>query len=98
MTPSLLACQSLKSVKKPLISLRNIIHLTHLHYVGLAGAWVTKELLPLKHRPFMLDIWQALAQRWRFATAEETIAVVRNGEADAVLADSQYLKPIVDEW
>jgi polar amino acid transport system substrate-binding protein len=32
-----------------------------------------------------------------FATAEETIAAVRNGEADAVLADSGYLKPIVDE-
>ncbi len=32
-----------------------------------------------------------------FATAEETIAAVRNGEADAVLADSGYLKPIVEE-
>jgi polar amino acid transport system substrate-binding protein len=32
-----------------------------------------------------------------FATAEETIAAVRNGEADAVLADSGYLKPIVKE-
>lgn len=32
-----------------------------------------------------------------FATAEETIAAVRNGEADAVLADSGYLKPIVNE-
>ncbi len=32
-----------------------------------------------------------------FATPEETIAAVRNGEADAVLADKTYLKPIVDE-
>jgi polar amino acid transport system substrate-binding protein len=32
-----------------------------------------------------------------FATADETIAAVRNGEADAVLADSSYLKPIADE-
>ncbi len=32
-----------------------------------------------------------------FATPDETIAAVRNGEADAVLADSDYLRPIVDE-
>jgi len=32
-----------------------------------------------------------------FATPEETIAAVRNGEADAVLADGSYLQPIADE-
>lgn len=32
-----------------------------------------------------------------FATPDETIAAVRNGEADAVLADGDYLLPIVDE-
>jgi len=32
-----------------------------------------------------------------FATPDETIAAVRNGEADAVLADGDYLQPIVDE-
>ncbi|RMD49481.1 MAG: amino acid ABC transporter [Alphaproteobacteria bacterium] len=32
-----------------------------------------------------------------FATADETIAAVRNGEADAVLADKSYLAPIVAE-
>ena len=32
-----------------------------------------------------------------FATPEETIAAVRNGEADAVLADKAYLSPIADE-
>lgn len=32
-----------------------------------------------------------------FATPEETIAAVRNGEADAVLADNSYLTPIADE-
>jgi len=32
-----------------------------------------------------------------FATPEETIAAVRNGEADAVLADDSYLKPIAAE-
>ena len=31
-----------------------------------------------------------------FATPEETVAAVRNGEADAVFADYDYLKPIVD--
>lgn len=32
-----------------------------------------------------------------FATPEETIAAVRNGEADAVLADKSYLEPIAAE-
>ncbi|MFZ8924724.1 MAG: transporter substrate-binding domain-containing protein, partial [Candidatus Puniceispirillaceae bacterium] len=32
-----------------------------------------------------------------FATPDETIAAVRNGEADAVLADSDYLAPIIKE-
>ena len=32
-----------------------------------------------------------------FATPEETIAAVRNGEADAVLADQAYLQPFADE-
>jgi len=32
-----------------------------------------------------------------FATADETVAAVRNGEADAVFADKDYLKKIVEE-
>ncbi|WP_120635071.1 transporter substrate-binding domain-containing protein [Ruegeria sp. EL01] len=32
-----------------------------------------------------------------FATPEETIAAVRNGEADAAFADKDYLVPIVEE-
>ncbi len=32
-----------------------------------------------------------------FATPEETIAAVKNGEADAVLADKSYLMPFADE-
>ena len=32
-----------------------------------------------------------------FATPEETIAAVRNGEADAVLADKSFLTPVADE-
>ncbi|WP_299729858.1 transporter substrate-binding domain-containing protein [uncultured Tateyamaria sp.] len=31
-----------------------------------------------------------------FATPEETVAAVRNGEADAVFADRDYLAPLVD--
>ncbi|MCJ8140289.1 transporter substrate-binding domain-containing protein [Falsirhodobacter halotolerans] len=32
-----------------------------------------------------------------YATPDEAVAAVRNGEADAVFADSDYLKPVVDE-
>jgi polar amino acid transport system substrate-binding protein len=32
-----------------------------------------------------------------FASPDETIAAVRSGEADAVLADSDYLRPIVEQ-
>lgn len=32
-----------------------------------------------------------------FATPEETVAAVKNGEADAVLADQSYLNPIAEE-
>lgn len=32
-----------------------------------------------------------------FATPDETVAAVRNGEADAVLADKAFLTPIADE-
>lgn len=32
-----------------------------------------------------------------FATPDETVAAVRNGEADSVLADKAFLAPIVDE-
>ncbi|XDA97589.1 transporter substrate-binding domain-containing protein [Sulfitobacter sp. LCG007] len=32
-----------------------------------------------------------------FATPEETVAAVRNGEADAVFADKDYLAPLVEE-
>jgi polar amino acid transport system substrate-binding protein len=37
------------------------------------------------------------AQLVEFATPDETVAAVRNGEADAVLADKAYLEPIVAE-
>ena len=31
-----------------------------------------------------------------FSTPEETVAAVKNGEADAVLADKSYLVPVAD--
>lgn len=37
------------------------------------------------------------AQLVEFATPDETVAAVRNGEADAVLADADYLRPMVAE-
>ncbi len=42
-------------------------------------------------------IAEAGATLIEFATPDETIAAVRNGEADAVLADKAYLTPIADE-
>lgn len=37
------------------------------------------------------------AQLVEFATPDETVAAVRNGEAVAVLADTEYLKPLLDQ-
>lgn len=42
-------------------------------------------------------IAQSGAQLVEFATPEETIAAVRNGEADAALADKAYLEPFAAE-
>jgi polar amino acid transport system substrate-binding protein len=40
---------------------------------------------------------QSGATLLEFATPEETVASVRNGEADAVFADKDYLVPLVEE-
>jgi len=40
---------------------------------------------------------QSGASLLEFATPEETVASVRNGEADAVFADKDYLVPLVEE-
>lgn len=37
------------------------------------------------------------AQLVEFATPDETVAAVRKGEADAVLADSEFLAPVVEQ-
>ena len=37
------------------------------------------------------------AKLLEFPTADDTVAAVRNGEADAVFADKDYLQPFVDE-
>jgi polar amino acid transport system substrate-binding protein len=39
---------------------------------------------------------QSGATLLEFATQEETVAAVRNGEADAVFGDTDFLRPIVD--
>ena len=43
---------------------------------------------------FLAEMGMTLVE---FPTPEETIAAVKNGEADAVLADTSYLMPIADE-
>jgi polar amino acid transport system substrate-binding protein len=69
-------------------------------YVALAGAngsasnGVVATQTATIHAGYVASSSATLVE---FATAEETIAAVRNGEADSVLADSGYLKPIVDE-
>jgi polar amino acid transport system substrate-binding protein len=69
-------------------------------YVALAGAngsvsnGVVAAQTATIHAGYVANSSATLVE---FATAEETIAAVRNGEADAVLADTGYLKPIVDE-
>ena len=69
-------------------------------YVALAGAngsasnGVVAAQTATIHSGYVASSSATLVE---FATAEETIAAVRNGEADSVLADSGYLKPIVDE-
>ena len=99
MTPLLPACRSLKNVKKPLISQKNTILQIHHHLLGFqVPVKPTKGVVAAQtatiHAGYLASSNATLVE---FATAEETIAAVRNGEADAVLADSGYLKPIVDE-
>lgn len=69
-------------------------------YVALAGASasVTKGVVAAQTATIQAGyIASSSATLVEFATPDETISAVRNGEADAVLADRGYLKPIVDE-
>ncbi|MEO0342880.1 MAG: transporter substrate-binding domain-containing protein [Pseudomonadota bacterium] len=69
-------------------------------YVALAGmdASVTGKTVAAQTSTIQASyIADSGATVVEFATPEETIAAVRSGEADAVLADSAYLEPIVAE-
>ena len=69
-------------------------------YVGLAGAEVdvTTGVITAQTSTIQAGYVAASgATLVEFATPDETIAAIRNGEADAVLADKDYLVPIVAE-
>ncbi len=73
---------------------------TESYYVALAGTDVdiTKSTIATQVNTIQAGhVASSGATVVEFATPDETIAAVRNGEADAVLADDDYLKPIVAE-
>ena len=61
--------------------------------VDLAGGVITAQTSTIQ-AGYVAESGATLVE---FATADETIAAVRNGEADAVLADKDFLAPIVAE-
>jgi polar amino acid transport system substrate-binding protein len=68
-------------------------------YVALAGASmdVTKGVVSAQTSTIQAAyVASSGATVVEFATPEETVAAVRSGEADAVLADFAYLNPIVE--
>ncbi|MFW2542128.1 transporter substrate-binding domain-containing protein [Primorskyibacter sp. 2E107] len=69
-------------------------------YVALTGAEVdyTGGVIAAQANTIQAaHVAEAGATLLEFATPDETIAAVRNGEADAVLADKAYLEPIAAE-
>ena len=60
--------------------------------VDLAGGVIAAQTATIQ-AGFIAESGAALIE---FATPEETVAAVRNGEADAVFADKDYLVPLVD--
>jgi len=69
-------------------------------YVTLAGkdASVTKGVVAAQSNTIQAGhVAETEASLLEFPTPDETIAAVRSGEADAVLADFAFLKPIVEE-
>ncbi len=61
--------------------------------VDLKGGIITAQTATIQSG-YVADSGATLVE---FATADETIAAVKNGEADAVLADKDFLAPIVAE-
>lgn len=85
---------------------QKVIDFTHEYVPASPSAYVaTSDDVDLKHGVIAAQtgtiqanyVAQSGATLVEFATADETIAAVRNGEADAVLADKDYLAPIVAE-
>ncbi|MEM0922886.1 MAG: transporter substrate-binding domain-containing protein [Pseudomonadota bacterium] len=79
---------------------QNYIPPTESFYVGLAGAEVDLEggVITAQVNTIQAShIAASGATLLEFATPDETIAAVKNGEADAVLADDDFLKPVVEE-
>ena len=69
-------------------------------YVSLAGASVNVNSGVIAAQTGTIQaghIAASGATLVEFATPEETVAAVQNGEADAVLADKDFLDPLVDE-
>jgi polar amino acid transport system substrate-binding protein len=62
--------------------------------VDLSGAVITAQTGTIQAAFVANQSGETLVE---YATAEETVAAVRSGEADAVLADCSYLQPIADE-
>ena len=70
------------------------------YYVGMAGSSFDASKAVIAAQTGTIQAGHVAASGAtlvEFATPDETIAAVRNGEADAVLADSDFLMPIVDE-
>ena len=73
---------------------------TESYYVSMAGSGVdiAKDVIAAQTNTIQAGhVASSGATVVEFATPDETIAAVKNGEADAVLADDDYLKPIVAE-
>jgi polar amino acid transport system substrate-binding protein len=69
-------------------------------YVGLSGASVDVNGGVIAAQTGTIQaghVASSGATLVEFSTPDETVAAVRNGEADAVLADGDYLMPIVSE-
>lgn len=68
-------------------------YLANAETVDLSGAVIAAQTATIQAAFVAEKGWQLV----EFATPEETVAAVRNGEADAVLADQAYLAPFADE-
>ncbi|MEG9862237.1 MAG: transporter substrate-binding domain-containing protein [Parvularculales bacterium] len=69
-------------------------------YMGLAGSSVNVKSGVIAAQTATIQagyVADSGATLVEFATPDETVAAVKNGQADAVLADGDYLMPIIDE-